>query len=78
MIPRNTRLPDWVRWVAQDSDGTWWGYQAEPLQNHRGWYENEVGRSIRLAEAVPNPDWKNSLSRVKQTAASVTDDRAAD
>jgi hypothetical protein len=22
-------LPAWVQWLAQDSDGTWWAYEAE-------------------------------------------------
>ena len=57
-------IPEWVNWVAQDKDGAWWGYQVEPLQNHRGWYENEVGRSIRLAEADANPEWQDSLHKV--------------
>ena len=21
-------IPDWVCWIAQDKDGTWWGYQV--------------------------------------------------
>ncbi len=41
-------LPDWVEWLAQDADGAWWGYEAEPNKQHNGWYENEVGRIVRL------------------------------
>lgn len=55
--------PAWVRWVAQDADGAWWGYSVEPLMAHSGWYENEVGRYIRLGRGEPNPDWKASLKR---------------
>jgi hypothetical protein len=55
--------PEWVNWIAQDSDGTWWGFQVEPLENHRGWYENEVGRCIRLGQTEANPQWKNSLKQ---------------
>ena len=40
----SVEVPAWVRWLAQDSDGTWWGYSVEPLRNDNGWYENEVGR----------------------------------
>ena len=32
-------IPDWVRWVAQDGSGVWWGYSVEPLRNDNGWYE---------------------------------------
>ena len=45
-------IPHWVNWLAQDADGTWWGYQVEPLQNHSGWYENEVGQIIKLYSAA--------------------------
>ena len=55
--------PEWVAWLAQDADGSWWGFEAEPNQYHHGWYENEVGRRVRLAQASPNPRWQESLRR---------------
>ena len=58
--------PDWVNWVAQDQDGVWWGYSVEPLQHHQGWYENEVGEIIKLADDQPNPNWQQSLHRVNR------------
>ena len=54
-------LPDWVSWIAQDADGVWWGYEVEPLQYERGWYENEVGRRIRVCRAAPNREWAGTL-----------------
>ena len=54
-------LPDWVNWLAQDADGAWWGYEVEPLQFHRGWYENEVGRYIKVMQSDLNNNWKNTL-----------------
>ena len=57
-------IPGWVNWLAQDEDGSWWGYSVEPLQHHCGWYENEVGDVIKLLKADPNPDWRNTLSPV--------------
>jgi hypothetical protein len=36
---------------------------VEPLRNDTGWYENEVGRCIRLGTGVPG-DWAVSLQRV--------------
>jgi hypothetical protein len=53
-----------VNWIAQDADGAWWGYAQEPLQSHRGWYENEVGRYVKLATGKPNPKWRDSLCRL--------------
>ena len=64
MIPDGADLPDWVAWLAQDADGAWWGYQVEPLQYHRGWYENEVGRRIGLGRGDPNCRWVDSLRKV--------------
>lgn len=59
-------LPDWAEWIAQDADGTWWAYEAEPNQQHNGWYENEVGRIRRLHRDAPNPDWSACLIRVRR------------
>ncbi|HED34078.1 MAG TPA: hypothetical protein ENJ08_07675 [Gammaproteobacteria bacterium] len=58
-------VPEWVRFIAQDIDGRWWGYSVEPLQNHRGWYENEVGEHIRLVQGKASERWRESLIRVK-------------
>ena len=57
-------IPDWIRWIAQDSSGVWWGYSVEPLRNDTGWYENEIGRFARLGATAPS-DWQNSLERVR-------------
>lgn len=57
-------LPDWVNWIAQDASGAWWGYQAEPLQNHHGWYENEIGQIIELGREQPNTRWQSSLQKI--------------
>jgi hypothetical protein len=56
-------LPDWVAWIAKDEDGCYWGYQVEPLQYDRGWYENEVGRLMRLPDLHSDIDWRQSLLR---------------
>ena len=57
----NMDIPDWARWLAQDADGTWWAYEAEPHQHHQGWYENEVGRSLKLNTEPANHHWQSSL-----------------
>jgi hypothetical protein len=58
-------LPPWVCWIAQDADGAWWGYECEPLQHDHGWYENEVGRYIKLGLLNANAHWWSTLTRVK-------------
>ncbi|MEE9351830.1 MAG: hypothetical protein V3U78_06185 [Thiotrichaceae bacterium] len=57
----NSLSPSWARWLAQDADGTWWAYEHEPNEFHKGWYENEVGRFVKLLKAEPNTLWKDSL-----------------
>ncbi|MDH5408375.1 MAG: hypothetical protein OEY00_07170 [Gammaproteobacteria bacterium] len=69
-MTKESEYPDWVQWLAQDADGQWWGYEQEPLQYHAGWYENEVGRRIKLGKGEENPDWENSLQRVIAPSAS--------
>jgi hypothetical protein len=59
-----TDIPEWVSWIAQDADGAWWGYEVEPLRHDTGWYENEVGRRVKLAKDAPNSDWADTLRRV--------------
>lgn len=67
MLPQGIKnIPHWVRWIAQDADGAWWGYSVEPLEFSQGWYENEVGNRIKLLQSVANPDWKNTLIRTNQ------------
>lgn len=56
--------PSWARWLAQDADGSWWAYEAEPHQHDTGWYENEVGRCVSLGQSSAGPDWRESLARL--------------
>jgi len=58
-------LPDWVNWLAQDADGAWWGYEVEPNKQDHGWYENEVGRIVRLGQEKPPADWETTLVKRK-------------
>jgi len=63
--PDTTQLPEWALWMAQDADGAWWAYEAEPLQYAHGWYENEVGRRVKLTAGPANADWEKTLRRVR-------------
>lgn len=64
-LPLTTNLPPWVKWLAQDEDGAWWGYSVEPLEYSRGWYENEVGLRQKIKQSCTNPDWRNSLIKIE-------------
>lgn len=59
-------MPAWVNWIAQDADGAWWGYEVEPLQHDHGWYENEVGRNIKLLVGEINAEWRETLQNVRR------------
>ena len=61
MLPDCSQLPEWVRWIAQDADGVWWAYEHEPNMSAAGWYENEVGQSVRLHSGDPNPRWTQEI-----------------
>ena len=65
MDPAWQQAPTWVGWIAQDADGDWWGYEVEPLEYDRGWYENEVGRRIKLAVGESNEQWRQTLRRIR-------------
>lgn len=56
--------PCWANWLAQEADGTWWCYEVEPLQYHKGWYENEVGKYLKIAKHKPSDNWQHSLTRL--------------
>lgn len=62
MDSQKSEIPEWVRWVAQDASGVWWGYSVEPLRFDKGWYENEVGDTICLGESEAIA-WQSSLRK---------------
>ena len=64
MLPDCSQLPNWVRWIAQDADGSWWAYEHEPNMSDSGWYENEVGRSIYLQKDQPDPKWRQKIHMI--------------
>jgi hypothetical protein len=49
--------------AAEAATATLWAYEAEPNQQDRGWYENEVGRIVRLMQTAPPDDWEATLTR---------------
>jgi hypothetical protein len=72
MLPDCSQLPDWVRWIAQDADGTWWAYEHEPNMSESGWYENEVGRSVFLRKDTTNSLWRQNIHMVTKNNQQVT------
>lgn len=60
-------LPRWCHWLAQDRDGSWWAFEHEPNLAFDSWYENEVGRSEKVALTSRVADWQQSLIRIEKT-----------
>jgi len=65
-IHDSTEIPAWARWMAQDADGGWWAYEHEPNLGDRSWYENEVGRSIKLFDEPADSGWKLKIKQIKE------------
>jgi len=66
MKPDCNQFSGSMRWMAQDSDGSWWAYEHEPNMADSGWYENEVGGSERLSKESVNPQWRETLQRINE------------
>ena len=64
MKPDSNQFPRWMRWIAQDADGCWWGYEHEPHMADSGWYENEVGLSAKISTDNKNADLKDTLKKI--------------
>lgn len=62
------RLPGWALWLAQDPDGGFWVFEAEPNEGDYGWYENEVGRYRRVGQGEPPGDWRRALWKLPRRA----------
>lgn len=59
-------IPAWAQWIARDKDGACWVYEAEPHMHDKGWYENEVGRSQKVADCdfFKQLDWPLCLKKI--------------
>lgn len=57
-------FPTWAKYIAQDPDGSWWAYEAEPHIHDNGWYENEIGRVTKFKSELPNAQWASTLRKV--------------
>lgn len=47
------------RFVAQDSSGEWWGYNAAPKQTHWGW--DKPWSCCRISKGLASNNWRNTL-----------------
>lgn len=68
--------PDWSLappgwdWTAQDADGKWYWYRAEPVPGIGGGVWRSNSRNQQFAtQGEPNPDWLDSLRQRPGPAA---------
>jgi len=67
------RLQEWVGWIAQDSNGTWYQFESKPItyevENKLYWGRkdsDDVNSGVMfIAHGVTNPEWKTTLQEIK-------------
>lgn len=64
MAANETTIPQWAKWMACDANGTWWVFEAEPHLSSQSWYENEVGRFLKINVTESVKDWQLSLRKL--------------
>ncbi len=57
------KVPSWVRWIAQDADGWWWGYKYKPVLHTLIWdCKTPYGSDrIELHKSKPPKDFTKQL-----------------
>ncbi|MHB1143411.1 MAG: hypothetical protein ACYCZS_00755 [Thiobacillus sp.] len=48
--------------AAEAATATLRAHEAEPNKQDHDWYENEVGRIVRLGQTAPPADWEATLT----------------
>ena len=56
MKPDWKDAPEWARYLAMDSDGSWWWYKLRPNCDDP-WFWNSAGK----AESIKISGWQNTL-----------------
>jgi hypothetical protein len=62
------KIPEGMNWVAQDSDGSWWAYEEEPIKTVKEWRQlNDDSRYEQLSDLDPirGENWDSTLAMVR-------------
>lgn len=66
--PRSTTLrattAKTLSWIAQDRQGTWWGFENRPECVDNTWMDPQSGHRIRLKDEQANTAWQDSLQEI--------------
>ena len=60
-------IPDWVSYVAIDSNGDKFGYDVAPELHSSDCWTNNIGQSCLLENIGPCENWKDSLEERPKT-----------
>lgn len=58
--PNWDNAPAWANWLAMDSDGEWYWYEKQPIQNGNNWEINSVHDKWKSTNIV-SLIWSDSL-----------------
>ena len=53
-----------IKWIAQDEEGVWWGFDHEPDPEIKGWHSFGDTMRLKLKRGSPNPNWRKTLNKV--------------
>ena len=58
-------VPEWVCYLATDSEGSLMGYDREPMKDdNNGWWDSGIGPIEMIARLDYGGDWRDSLVEV--------------
>jgi hypothetical protein len=70
MKPRWEDAPDWVKWIARDKDGDWWGFKNKPQLFNGIWDDPSQGEVFFLGWVYQGKtglayeaEWKESMEQ---------------
>ena len=59
------QVPDWAKWVAQDSNGEWWAHEDVDLYQEDGeWLSGGRVEHLRLPGGTYSPNWRETLRKI--------------
>lgn len=53
-----------LNWIAQNSNGVWWGFEIEPQLAEMEWENQQNGMKILLKEEEANENWEDTLQKL--------------
>lgn len=64
MAELETSCPMWVKYIAQDKDGAWYGYECYPSFNGQEWIPTDNGVMVHIMDGESSEDWQDKVYEV--------------